>query len=113
MSLFKPFIQSFNNFFGFFSLSLTPMDQELFNCDISKTSWVDYFELYMKGLRLYINKDPDETLPRAKLRYTRLGYAHKFVVLIYYAFIALFIYGFLKFSGLINIFSEYVPAILK
>lgn len=89
------------------------MDQELFNCDIQKIQWTDYFELYMKGLRLYINKDPDETLPQAKTRYARLGYAHKLVLFLYYAFIAFLMYGFFKFTGLINIFNDYIPAVLK
>uniref|UniRef100_A0A336LKJ3 Fatty acyl-CoA reductase n=1 Tax=Culicoides sonorensis TaxID=179676 RepID=A0A336LKJ3_CULSO len=96
--------------------SLTPLDQELFLCDMKKLNWTDYFELYMKGLRLYINKDPEDTVPRAKTRYARLGYAHKLVLLVYYAFIGMLIYGFFKFSGLINVFKhirEYFKGFLR
>ncbi|XP_063701920.1 fatty acyl-CoA reductase wat-like [Culicoides brevitarsis] len=93
--------------------SLTPLDQELFNCDVAKMQWTEYFDTYMKGLRLYINKDPEETIPKAKKRYAKLRYAHKFVVFMYYAFLSLFFYGILKFTGVISMFDEHLPALLK
>lgn len=39
---------------------LSELDQKLFNFDISKLSWDDYFKRHVEGVRRYILKDTDE-----------------------------------------------------
>lgn len=44
------------------------MDRELFNFDVTCVNWDNYFLQYVKGLRVYIVKDPMETLPEGRKR---------------------------------------------
>lgn len=39
---------------------LSELDQKLFNFDISKLNWDDYFKRHVEGIRKYIMKDTDE-----------------------------------------------------
>lgn len=41
---------------------LSKRDQTLFSFDIAKLNWDDYFQRHVKGIRLYIIKDAEETL---------------------------------------------------
>lgn len=50
---------------------LTAEDRELFFCDIKDFDWDNYFQSYILGIRLYIIKDPIETLPQARIKYRR------------------------------------------
>lgn len=44
---------------------LSKLDQSLFNFDIAQLDWNDYFIKHVRGIRLYILKDPIESLPKA------------------------------------------------
>ncbi|RZC33010.1 fatty acyl-CoA reductase -like, partial [Asbolus verrucosus] len=52
-------------------------DKELFPFDIVAVNWIKYLRNYYKGLRMYIFKDPLETLPKARIRAQRLEILHK------------------------------------
>lgn len=80
----------------------------MFNCDIKQIQWEDYFDRYSQGLRRYINKDPDDTIELAQQRYTKLGYAHKAILLLYYTMITLGLYGFLKVTGILDMAMSYL-----
>jgi len=43
---------------------LSEQDQSLFQFDISKLNWNDYITNYMKGIRIYVLKDPMKTVPQ-------------------------------------------------
>lgn len=50
---------------------MDPKDQELFFCDIKKLIWDEYFQTYLRGIRVYLIKDPLETLPEARVKWQR------------------------------------------
>lgn len=50
---------------------LTAEDRELFFCNIKDLDWDTYFYSYILGIRMYIIKDPIETLPQARIKYRR------------------------------------------
>lgn len=56
---------------------MSPQDKELFFCDLKKLNWSEFFINYCKGIRLYIIKDPDDTIPEARVRFTRLYFVHQ------------------------------------
>ncbi|KAI4499647.1 hypothetical protein M0802_005217 [Mischocyttarus mexicanus] len=45
---------------------LTAEDRKLFYCDMKDVDWDIYFRNYLLGVRLYVLKDPIETLPLAR-----------------------------------------------
>lgn len=55
---------------------LNPTDRELFEFDISSIDWDAYYYTYLRGCRLYLLKDPMETIPQgeAKLRKVMIGH---------------------------------------
>lgn len=42
---------------------MSEVDRSLFQFDMTRFKWFDYFQNYTRGIRLYIFKDPMETLP--------------------------------------------------
>ncbi|XP_046837373.1 fatty acyl-CoA reductase wat-like isoform X1 [Vespa crabro] len=56
---------------------LTTEDRELFFCDIKDINWDKYFENYILGIRMYVLKDPIETLPQARIKWRRLYWIHQ------------------------------------
>lgn len=51
--------------------NMTKEDQETFFCDLKKLRWDEYFKNYVTGIRIYLLKDPIETLDAAKIRWRR------------------------------------------
>lgn len=50
---------------------LTAEDRELFFCNIKDLDWDTYFYSYILGIRMYIIKDPIETLPQARTKWRK------------------------------------------
>lgn len=69
---------------------MKPTDQEIFQFDISSLDWDAYNYTYLRGARLYLLKDPLETIPEGKRKYRRLKIAH-------YALITFLLIGILLF----------------
>ncbi|XP_046837277.1 fatty acyl-CoA reductase wat-like isoform X1 [Vespa crabro] len=61
---------------------LTMEDRQLFFCDIKELIWDTFFKNYMLGIRLYVLKDPIETLPQARIKWRRLYWIHQTLKLI-------------------------------
>ncbi|CAI6349030.1 unnamed protein product [Macrosiphum euphorbiae] len=55
---------------------LSKLDQFLFRFDVTKLDWSEYFKKHVVGIRLYILKDPLETVPEALRRNTILYMIH-------------------------------------
>ncbi|KAL6427484.1 hypothetical protein ACFW04_008770 [Cataglyphis niger] len=52
-------------------IKLTSKDRENFFCDIRDLDWNVYFETYISGIRIYLIKDPLDTLPQARLKWQK------------------------------------------
>lgn len=52
-------------------IKLTSKDRENFFCDIRDLDWNVYFETYISGIRVYLIKDPLDTLPQARIKWQR------------------------------------------
>lgn len=50
---------------------MTAKDKEIFFCDIKNLDWNEFFESYVMGIRIYILKDPLETLEAGRLHLKR------------------------------------------
>ena len=62
---------------------MTPEDyKEHFACDIKNVNWDRYFQTYVKGIRIYLIKDPLDTLPQARVKWQRLYWIHQALKLI-------------------------------
>lgn len=46
-------------------------DRDHFYCDVRDINWDNYFEEYIRGIRIYLIKDPLDTLPQARVRWQR------------------------------------------
>lgn len=46
--------------------TLTGQDKDMFNLDVSKLKWADYFDDMTKGIRMYLHNEHPRTLPAAK-----------------------------------------------
>lgn len=50
---------------------MTEEDRENFACDITDIDWDQYFRTYIRGIRMYLIKDPLDTLPKARIKWQR------------------------------------------
>lgn len=50
---------------------LDSKDRSLFNMDMKDIVWDTYFQYYIRGIRLYLIKDPMDTLPQARIKWQR------------------------------------------
>ncbi|CAH0602032.1 unnamed protein product [Chrysodeixis includens] len=71
-------------------------DKKLYPFTMSEMNWGEYFEDYMVGIRRYLFKESDDTLPQARIKWKRLYYLHQ---------IARFIFFVLALYVLWSIFS--------
>lgn len=55
---------------------LCPADKHLFDFDMSALKWNEYFYNYIRGVRVYLLKDPVETVPEGIKKLHRLKYLH-------------------------------------
>lgn len=53
---------------------MSKLDQSLFRFDVAKLDWNEYFKKHVLGIRLYIIKDPMDTVPEAQKRNTKSVY---------------------------------------
>ncbi|XP_043675011.1 uncharacterized protein LOC122632366 [Vespula pensylvanica] len=61
---------------------LTSEDRKLFFCDMKEIVWDTYFQSYLRGIRIYILKDPIETVPQARIKWQRLYWMHQTLKLV-------------------------------
>ena len=50
---------------------MSKRDREIFLCDMKEINWDKFFQTYIKGIRIYLIKDPMDTLPKALVRWQR------------------------------------------
>ncbi|XP_017889314.1 fatty acyl-CoA reductase wat-like [Ceratina calcarata] len=61
---------------------MNPADQEIFHFNIKALDWEDYFLVHIKGLRVYMLKDPMDTLEPARAKYKKLKIAHYTILIL-------------------------------
>lgn len=49
-------------------------DKDIFSFDIKKVLWIQYFKTYIIGIRQYLLKDPNSTIPAAQKRQEKYTY---------------------------------------
>jgi len=69
---------------------MAPHDLRLFDCDIRRLDWIQYFETYVLGVRRFIHKESLDNLPKARQMLTRfylLRLAVRMALLTLFAFV--------------------------
>ncbi|XP_049883805.1 fatty acyl-CoA reductase wat-like [Pectinophora gossypiella] len=61
-----------------------PDDRKIFPFSMSEVQWSEYFEEYLAGIRRYLFKEGDNTLPQARIKWRRLYYLHQIVRIVFY-----------------------------
>lgn len=59
------------------------LDKQIFPFSMSDVDWKDYFYDYIPGIRRYLFKESDDTIPQAKIKWKRLYYLHQIVRIVY------------------------------
>lgn len=72
---------------------LNAVDKKLYNFDMSSMLWSDYFKTYMIGGRLYLLKDPLDTLPQGRRKMLMVTIGHYTLV----AVLCFLLYSFVIF----------------
>ncbi|XP_556664.4 fatty acyl-CoA reductase wat isoform X1 [Anopheles gambiae] len=80
---------------------LSPDDQIMFQCNIQKIEWADYFWTYIHGLRKHIANEPLENLDEAIKRHKQMRIVHYFILAAYYSIWALLIFYLCKAVGML------------
>ncbi|XP_022128112.2 fatty acyl-CoA reductase wat [Pieris rapae] len=78
---------------------LCDADKDIYDFNIAQLDWKMYFYNQVRGIRLYLLKDPMETVPQGLKRYFKLKVAHYFI---------LAILGFIVFKLLSWIFCMFL-----
>ncbi|XP_066251791.1 fatty acyl-CoA reductase wat-like [Euwallacea similis] len=71
---------------------MKPHDKELFDFNIEKLNWDLYFYTYTRGARVYILKDPLDTIPKGKIKYYKMMILHYTLLAIFSALLLRFIF---------------------
>ncbi|XP_018574204.1 fatty acyl-CoA reductase wat-like [Anoplophora glabripennis] len=58
---------------------MTKKDRGVFFCDLRELDWDEFFQTYGIGARVYLAKDPLDTIPKGRKFYRRLQWAHNTV----------------------------------
>ncbi|XP_068621731.1 fatty acyl-CoA reductase wat-like [Battus philenor] len=66
--------------------STSSLDRQLFPFSMGEIDWQDYFDDYLVGIRRYLFKQSDDSLPRARIKWKRLYYLHQIVRMIFFLF---------------------------
>ncbi|CAG9794548.1 unnamed protein product [Diatraea saccharalis] len=61
-------------------------DREIFPFSMADVDWNEYFDHYLAGIRRYLFKESDATLPQARIKWKRLYYLHQVVRIIFFSF---------------------------
>ncbi|XP_012263755.2 putative fatty acyl-CoA reductase CG5065 [Athalia rosae] len=56
---------------------LSPVDREIFNCDVSDMEWREYVTSYFMGIRRYVMLEKDETLKKTRKQVIRMAFVNK------------------------------------
>lgn len=67
-------------------------DQQLFQFSMATFDWDVYFRTYIRGCRVYLLKDPLDTIPQGWIKYRKLQIAHYTLLVI----LGLILYKFLS-----------------
>ncbi|CAG9770823.1 unnamed protein product [Ceutorhynchus assimilis] len=73
-------------------------DQELFEFDITRLNWDLYFYTYCRGARVYLLKDPLETIPQGTIKYYKLMFLHYTILTVLGLFLLKFVAGLFSLS---------------
>lgn len=68
-------------------------DKHLFDFDLTSLEWSDYFSSYVRGVRVYLLKDPVETIADGKRKHFRLKYTHYFISTVLFLLFLRMIWG--------------------
>ncbi|XP_013177308.1 PREDICTED: fatty acyl-CoA reductase 1-like [Papilio xuthus] len=60
------------------------LDRQLFPFSMAEVDWEEYFDDYLLGIRRYLFKQTDDSLPRARIKWKRLYYLHQIVRIIFF-----------------------------
>ncbi|XP_046475512.1 fatty acyl-CoA reductase wat-like isoform X1 [Neodiprion pinetum] len=82
------------------SAKLNPADQNQFKLNMKDFSWEEFNYNYVRGGRLYLLKDPLDTVPKAAVRYARLRIIHYAVVTVMWGMIFWLLWTLVRFLGL-------------
>ncbi|KAL3271475.1 hypothetical protein HHI36_021960 [Cryptolaemus montrouzieri] len=69
-------------------------DRRLFQFSMNNFDWDNYFHYYSRGMRVYLLKDPLDTIPKGRIKYWKLFFGH-------YTLIAILLFLFYKFLSVL------------
>ncbi|VVC99844.1 unnamed protein product [Leptidea sinapis] len=55
------------------------LDKQIFPFSMKDINWDEYFEYYLQGIRQYLFKESEDTVPQARIKWRRLYYLHQIV----------------------------------
>ncbi|XP_046742047.1 fatty acyl-CoA reductase wat-like [Diprion similis] len=82
------------------SAKLSPADQNQFELSMENFSWAEFSYHFVRGGRLYLVKDPFDTLPKATVRYARLRLAHYTLISVLCGIIFWLLWTLVRFMGI-------------
>lgn len=78
------------------SKEMCEADQTIFDINIGGLDWGEYFYNYIRGVRVFLLKDPVETIPDARKKYYRLKCLHYFACFVLATVVLRLLWGFLS-----------------
>lgn len=85
---------------------MTQEDKEIFPFDVNKIVWMDYFHLYLRGLRRYISGETEDNLKEAIAQYNRRKIYHNLLLCALYFTLGAAAYFLFKFIFKLDFVSE-------
>ncbi|KAJ8706354.1 hypothetical protein PYW08_010980 [Mythimna loreyi] len=70
-------------------------DKQIYPFSMSDMNWEEYFQDYLAGIRRFLFKESDDTLPQARIKWKRLYYLHQIARFIFFVLAVYALWWFL------------------
>uniref|UniRef100_A0A336LP21 Fatty acyl-CoA reductase n=1 Tax=Culicoides sonorensis TaxID=179676 RepID=A0A336LP21_CULSO len=86
---------------------MSRVDKKYFISDMKKLKWDDIFDIFGRGIRLYIGKETMDNWQQGQDRYKKIQILHYILLFVIYSFLFWASYHILKFYGLIEYGAQF------
>lgn len=86
---------------------MSRVDQKYFLSDMKHLKWDDIFDIFGRGIRLYIGKETMDNWQQGQDRYRKIQILHYILLFVIYSFLLWASYHILNFYGFIDLGNEW------
>ncbi|XP_069702751.1 putative fatty acyl-CoA reductase CG5065 [Periplaneta americana] len=92
---------------------MTPDDKKEFNFEASKLDLQEYIKRWVLGLRRFIMKLDDSSIPEARMKFKRLFWMHQLLLSVVCVFMLYMLVTYVRSNNMFGVGTKYIPVYLN